>query len=150
MERLGNHLPQHIIEEKIFVEGGTFLRKAYQFRNEKPKNRRFFVLNKNPKQDNRILTVHATTKAETRKAVRPPEVLVEIKSAEYESLQEDSIVDCESWKVWHKPHLQQEIADGKIEVLAQLPYPILDKLREAISRSKTLYPIDKRLIIPED
>ena len=150
MERLGEHFPKHTLEKSIFIEGGAFLIKQYEFRNEGLKDRRFFILNKNPSIDSVIITVHVTTKIETRKAVRPPEVLVEIKCDEYMSLGKDSIVDCESYNVWNKKILCEKIAKGEIEVLSQLPVKILNKLRTAISNSKTLSPIDKRLIFPEE
>jgi hypothetical protein len=37
MDKLGQHFPDEIFERSIFVEGGTFLKKKHQFRNEPPK-----------------------------------------------------------------------------------------------------------------
>lgn len=150
MDKLGEHFPEELIEQSIFVEGGAFLKKSHQFRNEPPKHRLFFILNKNPKKDNRIITVHATTKIESRKKVRLANVLVKITATEYNGLKEDSIVDCESYIVWHKSTLQNHIKSGNIEPLKSLPAPLLEQLRRAIGYSKTLAAIDKRLIIYED
>ena len=106
-------------------------------------------LNKNPQGDEAIVTVHATTRKDTRKAVRLPDVLVEINAGEHHAIKEDSIIDCESWKVWKKSILIDGINKKQIEALDVLPPKILEKLRAAIGKSKTLYPIDKRLIFPE-
>jgi len=149
MERVGNHLPSDFIKKQIFVPGGAFI-KIHQFINEPPQKRRFFVLNKNPESDNKIITVHASTQIEKRKKHRQPEVLVEIKPEEYPELTEHSIIDCESYIVWYKPVLESQIKKGKIKPLQQLPTLKLKELRNAIGRSKTLAPIDKRLVVGEE
>jgi len=149
MEGVGNHIPPDFIKKQIFISGGAFLR-IHQFINEPPQKRRFFVLNKNPESDSKIITVHATTQIEKRKKHRPPEVLVEIKPEEYPALTEHSIIDCESYIVWYKPILESQIEKGNIQPLQQLPTLKLKELRNAIGRSKTLAPIDKRLVIGEE
>src|SRR3972149_464148 len=131
-ERLGDYLPSHIIESQIFVEGGAFLKKKHQFGNESPKSRCFFILNKTPQKDNEIITVHPTTQIEGRKAARPPEVLVEIKAGEFDAIKQDSIVDCDSYKVWNKSHIRAGIKDRTIEALHRLPSEILGKLKKAV------------------
>jgi len=149
MERVGNHIPREFIKKQVFVSGGAFL-KIHQFKNEPPQKRRFFVLNKNPEADNRIITVHATTQIQKRKKHRPPEALVEIKPEEYPELTEHSIIDCESYIVWYKPDLESQIQKGKIQPLQKLPANKLKELRNAIGRSKTLAPMDKRLVVGEE
>lgn len=152
MNRLGEYLPSHVKEEKIFVEGGVFLWKKYEFRfgGGSAKDRRFVILNKYPKKDDVIIAVSITTQIEKRKAARPPEVLVEIKKTEYTPLRDDSIVDCDSQEVWPKTKLQKEISKGEIEFLFQLPLEKLNELREAVGKAITLNTLDKRLIFPED
>lgn len=149
MEHLGNGIPKEFIAKLIFVEGGSFLKNNHQFQNEPPKDRRYFILNKDPQNDNTIVTVHATTQKEKRKAVRSENVLVEIGNGECSAITQNSIIDCESWKVWPKTQLIDLVNDGTIESLDTLPPEILAKLRIAIGNSKTLYPIDKRLIFPD-
>jgi hypothetical protein len=150
MDKLGDNFPKELIEKSIFIKGGVFLKKKHQFRSELPKPRIFFVLNTQPQNDDRIITVHATTKIESRKKVRISEVLVEIKPDEYEELKDFSIVDCESFIVWRKIELQKCIKSGDIIPLKTVSENLLNKLRVAIANSKTLATIDKRLIIPED
>ena len=149
MGKLGDEFPDKLVERGIFIEGGAFLKKGHQFKDEKPKPRTFFVLNAQPETDEIIITVHATTKIESRKKVRTPEVLVEIKEGEYEDLREFSIVDCESFIIWRKKTLQDNIKSGNIIPLKTVSKTLLIKLRKAIANSKTLATIDKRLIIPE-
>lgn len=152
MERLGEHLSPYTKEAAIFIERGAFLWKKYQFRFGEgiAKDRRFIILNKYPEKDDVIIAVPTTTQIDNTKAARPPEVLVEIKETEWISLPEDSIVDCESKEVWPKTKLQERISKGKIEVLSQLPLKKFNELREAVGKATTLYPVDKRLIFPED
>lgn len=150
MDKLGEHFPDELLERSVFVEGGAFLKKKHQFRTEPPKPRLFFILNKKPKTDNRIITVHATTKIESRKKVRAAEVLVEIGPGDYDQIRENSIVDCESHITWHKTTLKKEIKSRNIMPLDVVPVVLLERLRRAIGFSKTLASIDKRLIIPED
>jgi len=149
MDRLGNYIPPHVIKERIFVSGGAFL-KVHQFGKEQPKKRMFFILNKNPKKDDRVIIVNPTTQIEKRKKYRSSEVLVEIKPDEYQPMKEDSIVDCESYNIWNKQELENKIGAGEIELLQQLPESLLKRLRIAVSKSKTLAPVDKRLVLGEE
>ncbi len=145
-ERLLNSFPPKHIKKAIFVSGGAF-RKKHEFENEGEKKRFFFILNKSPEKDDRLVTVHTTTKIRKRKKHRRAEVLVEITTNEYSSLKKRSVIDCDSYHIWRKSIIEDQINKHKIEPLPPLPSLILERLRNAISFSKTLAPIDKRLVL---
>lgn len=150
MDHLGSHFPADTIRQQILMPGGAFIIKSHQFESEPEKPRRCFILNRDPARDDALIIVFATTNIVGRKACRPPAVLVEFGPSQYSGLPKPSIVDCESYKVWHRPRIEKQIADGKIEALPRLPQGVLDQLRTAISNSKTLAPIDKRLVVGEE
>jgi len=150
-ERLGNHIPPDVIKSQIYANK-AFLYKDYRFGIEYPRDRRFFILNQNPLDDQGIITVHATAQIKTRKAARKkqPEVLVEIPKGTRSYITENSIVDCESHKVWYKQKLEKEIESGIITPLESLPTGIMKQLYQAISHSRTISDMDIRLILSED
>lgn len=149
-EHLGNHVPSNFIKSQIYTNK-AFLHKDYQFSSENPENRRFFILNQNPFNDQSIITVHTTTQIKRRKAARKkqPEVLVGIPKGTRSYITDESIIDCQSYKVWYKQELEREIEHGIITPLESLPAGIMEQLYQAISYSKTIPDMDKRLIFPE-
>lgn len=149
MEHIGNHIPSNVIKNQILVSGGGFL-KTHQFQNEPPTKRPFFILNKNPSEDDVLIVVHPQTNIKGRKKHRPAEVLVEIQKGECSALNEHSIIDCESCNIWRRSIIESQIEKGEVEPLEQLPLAKLECIRNAISASKTLAPIDKRLVLGEE
>ena len=148
-ERLFNSFPCGHIRKAVFVPGGAF-RKKHEFRNEGDKKRFFFILNRYPEKDDRLIIVTTTTKIKKRRKQRLHEVLVEITHGEYSSLEKHSVIDCESYIIWRRSILEDEINKHKIEPLQPLPASILERLRNAISFSKTLATMDKRLVLEEE
>ena len=149
MARLLDSFPPERIKKTILIRGGAF-KKKHEFTNEGEKNRFFFILNKCPQEDDRLIIVTATTRIRKRKKHRPSEVLVEVTPKEYASLAERSIIDCESCVVWRRTKLEEEVDECRIEPLQQLPKSILERICNAISCSKTLPPVDKRLVLEEE
>ena len=148
-ERLLNSFPPERVKKAILVPGGAF-RKKHEFKDEGEKKRFFFILNKSPEKDDRLIIVYATTKIKKRKKHRPSEVLVEITTDEYPSLEKRSVIDCESYVIWRRLVIEDEINKYKVEPLQPLPASILERLRNAISFSRTLAPVDKRLVLEEE
>jgi hypothetical protein len=146
-ERLGNHIPSNF---KIYTNK-AFLYKDYQFGSETPQNRRFFILNQNPFNDQCLITVSATTNIEGRKAARKdlPEVLVEIPKGTCKYITEPSIVDCLSHKTWYKPELEKKMKSGIVTPLDPLPTDIMEQLYRAIGHNTEIPNMDKRLVFPE-
>jgi hypothetical protein len=151
VESLRNSFPPEFISKQILVSGGAF-RKHHEFRNEGEKKRFFFVLNKNPEQDDVILLVTASTKIKELKLKYKdrPDVLVEISPSEYQPLEQPSIVNCEAARAYLKSHIQQFIDNGEIDPLQPLPPKIVEKLHNAIAKCKVIPPEDKRLVLGEE
>jgi len=148
-EHLLNSFPPDRIQKAIFVPGGAF-RKKHEYRDEGQKKRFFFILNESPEKDDRLILVTPTTKIKERKQRRSAEVLVEITPQDYFPLQSNSVIDCESCLVQRKDLIEEQIRRHEIEPLQPVPQTILDHLRRAVSFSKTLAPIDKRLVLGEE
>jgi len=150
-DHLGDYLEPEFLENKIY-SSKAFLHKSYQFKNEESKQRRFFILNQLPQEDDRIIIVNATTKIQRREKARrrQPKVLVRIPAGTRDYIPEDSIIDCESYAIWHKNKFKGMVKNGQIELLAPLPSEIMDKLYKAISHSRTISDLDSRLVFSEN
>ena len=150
MTRLFQAFPSDYIRDQIYIQGGAF-RKKHQFATEGEKSRFFFILNLEPKEDDELIIVTTTTKIEGRRKYRRTEVLVDLSPDDYEPLEVNSIIDCESASdSWEKSVLDNAIDRGKVEALRPIPQVILDRLCKAIASAKTLTVAQKRLILGDD
>ena len=148
-EHLLNSFPPDRIQKAILVPGGAFRRK-HEYRDEGQKKRFFFILNESPEKDDRLILVTATTKIQERRQRRTGEVLVEITPHEYCPLESNSVIDCESCLVQRKDLIEGQIRRHEIEPLQPVPQAILKRLWRAVSFSKTLAPVDKRLVLGDE
>jgi len=139
-------LPLDIVFSHILVQGGAFRCEI----DEVSKYRYYFVLNQNPKTDNTILLVTATTQIDRHKSKFPTNVLVEIKLSEYHQLKQDSLVNCENAHAYSKMKLKEIITSGKFEILEPLPDSIMKKLLKGLAVCKNVPPIDKQLALGEE
>ena len=119
MEHLLDSFPPERIKKAIFISGGAF-RTEHEFKSEGGKKRFFFILNKCPEKDDRLVIVYATTQIKKRKKHRPSEVLLEISPSEYSPLRKNSIIDCESYVIWRRSKLEGEIDEHRVEPLQPL------------------------------
>jgi len=151
MQELWKKFPPSTIQNHVLKPGGAF-RKEYEYEDEGEKPRYFFILNRSPEQDKQLVIVTATTRIEPRKKAREsdPKVLVEIKPHEYGVLKRRSVVDCASAKLWEKKKLMDDMEEKRIEPLERLPKDILEKMRFAIRRAKTLPRETKRLVLGDE
>jgi len=131
------------------VSGGAF-RKAYQFASEREKDRFFFILNGIPLEDRHLVIVTATTQINKRTRVRRSEVLVRLDVSDYDSLEEPSVIDCESKIVWDREFLLAEIDAHRVQPLKQLPAQIMAEIRMAVRVCKTWSADEKRLVLGEE
>jgi hypothetical protein len=144
-----DNLPPEVVRRKILVPGGAF-RKIHEFRSEGEKSRLFFVLNQYPEQARIILLATASTKVEKLKNKWPPEVLVEIGKYEYEELDYNSIINCETARAYQKTCVERWISNKEIEPIRPLPSHIMEKLQKSIAKCKVLAPVDKELVLGEE
>jgi len=143
-------LPFDLASRHIFVPGG-----AFRARLEKgTKYRYYFILNRNPTADNVILLVTATTKITQYRSKYASDVLVEMDPSEYKPLEQDSLVNCELARAYHRPDLEAKLrkalAQKKLEILDPLPEAILRRLCDALSECRNVAPIDKQLALGEE
>lgn len=142
-------LPKSIQIDAILNTTGGAFRAVLPEENEK--YRYFFIVSKDPANNNEILMVTATTQKETQLKKFPAEVLVNLDKKDYPSLREDSIINCERARVKNKQLLRKSLENadnqGEYEFLTPLSEPIIKKICTAIAKCKTLPPIDKALAI---
>ncbi len=144
-------LPPEIVEKQIIVSGGAY-RKLHEYGTETkgPKHRYFFILNKNPDNDKDLIVVTSTTQITSRYKARYHKVLVRIGPKEYDSLPEESLIDCDSAEKKSKSDIINWIRNQKITPLPPLPDSVLNQLREAIKHASTLNIKGKRLVLGSD
>ena len=85
-------LPPEIVAKQIVVSGGAY-RKYHKYGTETKgsKYRFFFILNKTPENDEKLIIVTSTTQITKRCKERFHKVLVRIGPDEYNSFDEDSL-----------------------------------------------------------
>jgi len=144
-------LPPEIVEKQIIVSGGAY-RKLHEYGTETkgPKRRYFFILNKNPDNDKDLIVVSSTTQITSRYKARYHKVLVRIGPKEYDSLPEESLIDCDSAEKVSKSDIVDWIRKQKITPLPPLPDSVLNQLRNAIKHASTLNAKGKRLVLGSD
>ena len=144
-------LPPEIITKQVIVSGGAY-RKVHEYGTETkgPKYRFFFILNKNPENDKDLIVVTTTTQILRRRKARFHKVLVTISPNEYNSLPEESLIDCNSAEKISKSDIVNWIRDQKITPLSSLPNSALNRLRDAIKYASILTQKEKQLVIGEE
>lgn len=134
---------------QLAVPGGAF-RYDFQFTDEGQKFRFFFVLNRNPQEDDILVLVTATTKiTKARKRVRRRN-LVAISPGDYDSLSTDSVVDCSSPLIYPKQKIVEAIKKKQVIFLPPLPTGVLQNLRTALLSATTVSPEIKRLVAGDE
>ena len=141
-------LPPEIVAKQIIVSGGAY-RKVHEYGTETkgPQRRYFFILNKNPENDKDLIVVTSTLQKTSRRKARYYKVLVTVGPNEYNSLPEESLIDCNSAEKISKSDIVNWIKDQKITPLPPLPNSVLNRLRDAIKHSSTLNTKEKRLVL---
>lgn len=141
-------LPKNLVDvfKQVWVQGGAF-RKYHSSTNEPEKNRFFFILNKNPSQDNVILVATSTTKIEEHKRKFSAAVLVELTSDDYAPLPETCLINCERARARNRKDFEKFITEKKIEVLWPLKPKIIGRIEKAIKACKILADEDKKLVL---
>ena len=152
MGQLWEHLAPDAIKQIILKPGGAF-QMRYQYGNEGEKRRYFFVLNKRPEQDDRIVLLSPTTQIKKRRTCRRrcPEVLVEISPRECSALEERSVVDCASKPIiLDKKKLIEKVGRYEVQPLSPLSDSLLVCIHKAIASAKTWDAETKRLVLGEE
>lgn len=144
-------LPPEIVAKQVTVPGGAY-RKFHEYGTEGggPKPRFFFILNKSPENDKDLIIVTSTTQISSRYKARYYKVLVRVSPNEYNSLPEESLIDCNSAEKIPKGNIVNWIKDQKITPLPPLPDSVLNRLRDAIKHSSNLNTKEKRLVLGSD
>jgi hypothetical protein len=144
--------PEEILRA-IMVPGGAF-KARYQYWDEGEKDRYFFVANRRPDVDEKLILFTATTQESKRRAhyrARADLVLVTIEPAEYPSLAVRSVVDFESPPIKRaRTVFEQHALDGKYRPLPALPDAIFQRMLGAVAESRGLSVAEKRLILSPD
>ena len=138
----------------LFLQPGGAFRCPQRFPSDpKPKNRYFFILNRDPERDEEIVLVTPTTQGQRRREARGKAgeaSIVDLSPQEYSALEVPSTVDCNSAEVWTKAELGRRIAAREASILDPLPETMLKRLREAVLCSRLIEPRIKRLVLGED
>ena len=144
-------LPPEIDAKRVIVPGGAYRKlHGYGTEDKGPKPRFFFILNKIPENDKDLIIVTSTTQISSRYKARYYKVLVRVSPNEYNSLPEESLIDCNSAEKIPKSNIVNWIKDQKITPLPPLPDSVLNRLRDAIKHSSNLNTKEKRLVLGSD
>ena len=147
-DRLGSRMPPELVQRHLFVQGGAF-RRDWQFADEGVKWRYFFILNKSPATDDKLLIVTATTKV--GKTVRRfGRAAVVVNPKEYDSLEKESAINCAMPEEKTKKEIMDAITRGNIIVISPLPQSVTARILKAVETVTTISPKNKALILGED
>jgi len=144
-DRLGSRMPPELVQKHLLVQGGAF-RRNWEFRNEGIKWRYFFILNKFPAADDRLLIVTASTKVQKNVRLFGPAVIV-VNSKEYDSLEQESAINCAMPEEKDKQEIIDAITNGDIHVISPLPESVLARILKVVETVSTITPKNKALIL---
>jgi len=140
-------MPPGLVQKHLMVQGGAFRRK-WEFKNEGNKWRYFFILNKSPLTDDKLLIVTATTKVQKTLRLFSLAVVV-VSPNEYGSLEQESAINCAMPEERSKKELLDAINAGEIHVMTPLPDSVLARVLKAVETATTITPKSKALILGE-
>jgi len=144
-DHLGSRMPPSFVQKHLFVQGGAF-RRNWEFKQEGIKWRHFFILNKFPEIDDKLLIVTATTKVEKTIRKFGPAVVV-VRPSEYPSLEQESAINCAMPEEKAKQEILDDIQRGHIHVHEPMPESVLKKILRAVETVTTITPKNKTLIL---
>jgi len=121
---------------------------------EDEKYRYYFIVSQDPANNGKLLMVTTTSQVREHKKKFTAEVLVEVKKGEYDSLDKDSLVNCQYARVKLKGQLRDSLVKasqkGEFEFLPPISVCLLERIHIAIMQCKTIPPIDKALALGSD
>jgi len=144
-DRLGSRMPPDFVQKHLMVQGGAF-RRNWEFKNEGTKWRYFFILNKSPVEDDRLLIVTATTKVQKTVRLFGPAVVV-VNPREYASLEQESAINPAMPQEKTKQEIIDAITRRAIHVIVPLPESVLARVLKAVETVTTITPKNKVLIL---
>jgi hypothetical protein len=149
---LASVVPPALILKAILVRGGAF-KATYQFSTEGLKERYFFVINRRPDADDKVVLLTASTQEEKRRqchGARADVILVTVEPAEYSELRQRSVIDCESLIKRPRKDFEAQALARAYKPLPVLPESVIGRIVCAIAASRTLSTAEKRLILEPD
>lgn len=117
-----------------------------------PEAHYFVVLNKDPRTDEMLILVCASSRVAKRKAIVnrlgfPPETLVLITSAEYPLFTKDTVIDCNRAFEKTPQSLIDKLKFGKLKVCTEvMDTGIVDKLKKGIAASSQITEEVKKIL----
>jgi len=140
-------LPEHLKYKAIFVQGGAF--KTQLPGDSYP--RYYFVLNKDPSDEDAIVLTTTTTHFELhRNCPDGDDVHIDLSVEDYEDFTQNCLICC-NWKprIIAKDKLINVISKQNYTLLKPLPKNVLDRILNGISKSSTIEPRVKSMILPD-
>jgi len=141
---------------RVRILGGVQTGAVYYFEEEQltsPKPHYFIVLNKNPRTEEVLILVCASSQVEKRKQISkrlkfPAETLVIISPSECPLFTKETVVDCNSVFEKNVQSLVDKLEQGKLKICTELmPGQIIDKLVKGIIASTKIAENIKNLFI---
>jgi len=137
-------LPEKLKFNAIFTQGGAFRANL----GESSKKRYYFVLNKNPQQDDLLILSTSTTAYNLHRNCKGgDDVHIPLSPNDYSEFAEDCLICCERPVRTPKNKLKKILTSQNYEILPPLPQPVLKKILDGIRKSSTVSPREKQLIL---
>ncbi len=140
---------------RVRILGGIQTGAVYYFEEEllsSPEPHYFIVLNKNPRNEEVLILVCASSQVEKRKQISkrlrfPTETLVIISPSEYPLFTKETVVDCNSVFEKNAQSLVDKLEHGKLKICVELiPEQIVEKLVKGIIASAKISENIKKLL----
>jgi len=140
-------LPDDIKIQGVLTQGGAFKAKLV-----KDDYRRFyFILNRNPQDDTLIiLTTSTTAFVLHRSCPDGDDVHISLTPDDYPPFYKNCLICCGTPKLLkteQKDNLLKKLKSGKFELLPPLSAEIIEKIKTGISKSSTVPPAIKKLVL---
>ncbi|MBN1796710.1 MAG: hypothetical protein JW804_08555 [Sedimentisphaerales bacterium] len=144
-------LPDDIKIQGVLVQGGAFKAKL----DKDDYGRFYFILNKNPQDDIFIILSTSTTAFDLHRSCPDgDDVHISLTPDDYPPFYKNCLICCGTPKLLRKEqknNLLMKLKSDKYELLPPLPPVIIEKIKIAISKSSTIPPAIKKLVLgPEE
>lgn len=140
-------LPNNLKFSAVLIQGGAF--KAQLKNDNYP--RFYFVLNKNPENDNILFLLTSTTAFDLhRNCEGGDDIHVPLSQEDYRGFTTDCVICCNNYKKVEKSRLEIILKKQEYRLLEPIPKKVLQKILNAIAKSIVVEPNVKAKILPED
>ncbi|MFH1370503.1 MAG: hypothetical protein ABII09_04375 [Planctomycetota bacterium] len=140
-------LPDKLKIHGILTQGGAF--KAKLPKDSYP--RYYFILNRNPEADEKMVLLSSTTKFEEhRNCDGGNDVHIPLSRQDYDRFTQNCLVCCNRPQIVAKKTLEERLASQRYELLPALPAAVTARILRGIAKSNVVDTNVKKMVLGEE